>query len=478
MIPEGDDGKGLHPAARVRGKACSALIDLCRDPPSTLLARLETVVTEVQRLLSGSHISEMLRRLLTEAIVGLGNALPSIEQHEGYLSHMLQDSIKGLVAIGREDGALAAPGPLLEAGGINPPQENPKEARLRIVHLLTAVAVAFQKTTGRASTADAAAPREMVMMNGSGGCGAGGDGLGYATTRLATPILLATLRIIAAVHRVWGAANDIPLQLRPALAMRHTDAAGLLGKVGRSLPRPQSLEELWFDRSRLWLTSLRESAYAIVRAAAQHGSLYPILLAECEPVLGMLFADFSSMSPQHVTLFIKRILQPAVRYAPRSAAGLATVVRLSHEAFARLHVYLTNGWVALTAASATAAASSGPSAPTAAQLLEQAEEIALLNLTRDVASLLASLLEDATVKGLVASGRPEVQGHALGPFASTVLSDIGAGTCLVDLLVALVASPFSGASRIAADAISAVAEHLIGFPQVRKYNAYFAASPM
>ena len=58
---------------------------------------------------------------------------------------------------------------------------------------------------------------------------------------------------------------------------RRISFAGSLSEAGKAYrSRPADPDELWLDRTQLFLATLRESCYRIVGSAAQQGVLYEI----------------------------------------------------------------------------------------------------------------------------------------------------------------------------------------------------------
>ncbi len=81
----GDSGTGLSPIAKVKRKTGVMLVDMCKKPSARFLGMLDAVCRAVQEVLIDEKTTEMVRKLLLQAMIRAGNSLDSLEAHRGMI---------------------------------------------------------------------------------------------------------------------------------------------------------------------------------------------------------------------------------------------------------------------------------------------------------------------------------------------------------------------------------------------------------
>jgi hypothetical protein len=454
---EGWKGEG----ARVRHKACQALTAFCRRPPPALFASFGAICAAVQEVMVLPTTSEMTRKWLMIACVEAGNHLPTFQEHGEYLQQLLAPALETLNSV-EVQGALESPAALADFGGLYCADPLPfQTARQVLIGALQAVAAAVEGTVSRgsddqagsgdsgakASGAKAAGQGKKAptaTVRGGGGAPQGGDGQDSASANVTRDALLPVLRLIAVLHQTWEP-GVTPPAYSALLDLRRAEMMALLAKAGRSMSRDMTAEERCIDRAQLWLGTLRESCYRIMRAAARQGVLY-----EMDDLLTALadscFVAVEHMHPHHVAHLLKMVAAPIVQYGPRSDDGVTFLSTLLSAWYAELRGYLATRWERhLQVAAKQGADQANP-------LEEVLDNTLLSGLTHDAVTHLAQLIADDT-------GRDKVV--QLGPLAVELLAVDSVCEHIVSLLLSALSWPHALSARVASNALLVVFDPLI-----------------
>lgn len=317
---------GLSPVSKVKRKACNMLNELCKNPTPALLGMLDAVCGAAHAIIAAPDTSEMVRKMLMQAMIKAGNSLDTVEAHTAMIDQLLGSTVTDwssaeLAAI------VETPESLAEHCGLFVRSSSDYNLRRQtLVLLIESICVTVTETKPR-SADPTGPPPPRATLRGIGGSPAGGDGMQHASSPYTRAVLMQALRMVRAVHGLWTPIG-VPDELLDVLAMRRIDFAGSLSEAGKAYrSRPSNPDEVWLDRTQLFLTTLRESCYRIVGSAARQGLLY-----EISPLLPTLadtcFFGLDNARASHVSLFLKLVVTPVVQFAPRSAAGMAVVVEV------------------------------------------------------------------------------------------------------------------------------------------------------
>ena len=358
-----DDNTGIGQTngAKVRRVGATMLIKLLSKSGASLFKMLPAIVAEVQAVLALPATSEIMRTLLIEALIKAGNKLESAQQHAELL-RLLLTPVATQFASAAFASHIASAESFAAHGGLSAaPAAAHLTNRQQVTYSVQTMASALVMTDGRDPGTGAVAAVD-VPYNGDGGSSSGGDGLAYACQAQTQTVLQHTFQAIKVLHSLWvPGCTAIPDAVRAVLEMRHSEKSGLLSKAGKTIPRTSGEAEMWLDRSQLWLQSLREALYRVVACAAKQGLLFKI--GPLSTVLATTcFADMAHMQPRHVVLLLKAIINPLLRFAPRTEAGVGTLLAPLAAFYTFCRAYLTQHFDGRKAAAAAAQAGGGGAA--------------------------------------------------------------------------------------------------------------------
>ena len=403
---------GLSEGAKVRRKAGSVLVNLCESPPETLLSLLGQVISSVQEIIPQPHVTEMQKRLLIEALLAAGNQLPSFDEHVSFINGLLESMAEFPLWLSEDAaGIFSDPAQFCDFGGLSSISTfDPFPQRSRLTNLMMVVALALRTTRTHVPGAvggaqAAAADAELTAkLSGAGGCAAGGDGLLHPCRDALVSILNNVLRLVRCLHFLWAPECAlIPPPLTQILDIRRVDLAQLLGAVGLSRSAQMTKDEWWVDRTQLWLSSLRESAYCVFSYACKQGVIYEMPNVE-EALQLTVFSYLPHMHKRHLRAVVKHVLNPLLQYAPRTAAGLQAIAPSLTFLYTYLLEFLTNEWMksearrssdaSVSAALLDSGSAIGEAAALPPDLREIAHDCLMSELTEDVLSHVLHVLAD------------------------------------------------------------------------------------
>ena len=457
---------GLTSGAKVRRKACTTIVLMCRNPAPVLIESLGEVLEAVNSVLGSPHLAEMQRRLLVEALLTACNAISDREEHVQIATQLL-DAPTNLLSEGPIAEALCSPQGLVELGGLGQLGLEP-ELRMEFTDALTTLNVALRVTRPRgsaAATAAAAAGAESIVPStcaGLGGAPGGGDGCFHAVEAQARALWQPIMHLLGSRVALANPENlaGLPQSFCVLLGMRRSDVSALLTGVIDGMSRIMTREELWYDRCQLWLCSSRAAAFEIIEACLRQG--WPFEIPNfAEQVAVTLFEPVTYLDLNSLRLMHRHVVIPLARYAPRNLEGLGAVAELLSVFYQRFVLVLDTLWTeeAQAAGSAELLARVQGSAPS--ETLEMVGSKLLRDLTSDAVQHLSQVLGDTTTvpAGEVAPARAGAP-ICLGPIGETFFAHESVGTPVLQLLCASLQWPCSRAVLFAADILAQVTPNL------------------
>eukprot|EP00041_Stephanoeca_diplocostata_P037001 m.1379535 g.1379535 ORF g.1379535 m.1379535 type:complete len:1267 (-) comp24965_c1_seq14:397-4197(-) len=509
---------GLSTTAKVRRKACLVLRSLCNHPPPALVANFAAAQAKVVQVLQLPNTSEMSRRLLIEAAVQISNNIPAIDAKTAFLQGLLGETVKVWCSDPLVQAVSSTESLIAFAGLFKPDAEQADAHRNRQQMVFTAqmLDVAFMQT-GASGSHDGgpSTPNGTTTLAGAGGHANGGDGNVYACVALVQQALPTALRTIRTLHSLWEP-GVVPAEFLPRLGLRHIDRIGLLSRAGRAVPRALAPEEVWLDRIRLFLSSLREACYGMVKTAARVGVLYH--MDEFLPTLAQsCFHGLPCMHPQHMSFFLKLVAGPIASHAPRTPVGMGCIVDMLAFFYGAVGTFLQQHWAGIEARRSTptsptnafaatpglssapgsrrgSAAVAGVDAPSEArgELDEILEESLLGNLTSSVASHLSTVISVDVNITKASMGNPQGLGPnqfaaldkssgggaavsskkktlELGLMAKCIFTNSAATDGMLELLSFILTGLHSRAAQTVAEALNCALPLLVEFPSFIPY---------
>ncbi len=251
--------------------------------------------------------------------------------------------------------------------------------------------------------------------------------------------------------------------------MRKIDFAGHLRKAGKVFPsRPSNPDDIWLDRTQLWLNTVRESSYRVVGAAAREGVLY-----ETSPLLPVLaetcFSGLQYAKANHLSLFLKLVVNPFVQYSPRSQAGMTMVTEVMAFFYGFLGDFLAAAWIRNDECQFSEHPRTGSpdkSSNNEGMLQEIVEDTLLRNLSNDIMHHLNSVFADLPQpKGGASSGISQ----EFGPTAHAILSSPECATAALTMVCNFLSWNNSVTSQLAATMLAGAMPRLVKYPQFRSF---------
>lgn len=356
---------GLTESAQVRRKAGMLLVQLCSKPPPCFIDSLDTVLQRSHALLSQPSLAEMTHNQLVAALASSLNALPDPQLHTRYLDEMSRPFVADWLSADMT-ALLSNPEQFIEAAALMSPGVDALALRRRVVLTLTALQTILQNTQPRGpdgkllatssiesldAAASAATGSEGTATGGKGknkgpaplgSGGARGTSMSPAAGRYSRPLtpdaypsadlsracVRNALVLCQTLHWLWT--PDSPLAqsaFSALLELRRSDMYAALSRQldMASISREMTADELWLDRTQLWLATLREAAYCLVQQAARQGTLFES--AELiQLVQSCALQGLPSMQKRHLKLIVRHIIDPTLRYCPRLPDVMAQVL--------------------------------------------------------------------------------------------------------------------------------------------------------
>eukprot|EP00040_Diaphanoeca_grandis_P029148 m.169906 g.169906 ORF g.169906 m.169906 type:complete len:1224 (-) comp31595_c0_seq1:50-3721(-) len=344
-LASNDDSNEVTPMDKTQRKAAKMVVQLCAKPPPAFLAILERVCVAVQDIARKETTNEMIRRLLSQAILSAGNNLGTFDAQQRFVQQQLQSSINE-ISSPELSAILADPQKLCEYTGLFKRGQLDAHSRQRnkLVLLFQSLCVAMKGTVGRPfDESQKPSKTPQPSLRGTGGSERGGDGLRYACAEATRAILTPALQMIRIIHNLW-IPGVVPTSVLEILQMRKSEIATVMSHTGRVVPdKPIGDDQVWVDRTQLWLLLMREACYKIVETAAKQGVLY-----ETQPLLPLLaqtcFWGLNHATTTHACLFLKMVVTPIVRYAPRQAEGMVMVTEVMTYYYGYISSFLKTMW--------------------------------------------------------------------------------------------------------------------------------------
>lgn len=215
--------------------------------------------------------------------------------------------------------------------------------RQQLVYLCSALTVALTESRSWPPPG-VIEPLPKAELSGAGGTAEGGNGYIYPGAVLTSQLLPNTFILIVTLHSLWDSnTTAIPPECGGILDMRRSDFAALLAGAGKHIRREMDPQQLWLDRSQLWLSTLRDAAYKILGQAAAQGILYKVEPLG-EVLIGSLFSALLFMRKQHLRALLKTVVIPFIRYAPRTSNGLQLLTKPLSFFYNMVLEYLRRAW--------------------------------------------------------------------------------------------------------------------------------------
>eukprot|EP00730_Choanoeca_flexa_P009235 TRINITY_DN12615_c1_g2_i2.p1 TRINITY_DN12615_c1_g2~~TRINITY_DN12615_c1_g2_i2.p1 ORF type:complete len:762 (+),score=200.83 TRINITY_DN12615_c1_g2_i2:37-2286(+) len=304
---------GLTDGARVRRKAGTTLVAMCRSPPKCFMDGLEYICAASQALLQKPEIGEMQRRQLMEAVVSSFNTLDSQEQHASALQMFLGDDVAQWAS---DDVAalVATPTVLAMQGSLTQPGVNEAQPfRTQLLAWLNSLYVMARCTKARDKA-------KKTMMSGGGGCPTGGSGHTYAYTAMLRHAVPNVFKLISSLH-LFESSNELAEpHYYQLLDLRRSDAYAFLSNTIEAASRVMTHDELWLDRAQMWLFTLRENSYLLLSYMAESGLLYEEDIASSFSYLCL--QAIPELRLRDFKLLIKCAGFAFIRHLPRDEARL------------------------------------------------------------------------------------------------------------------------------------------------------------
>lgn len=360
---------GLSDSGQVRRKAGSLLITLCAQPPPCFLEVLDEVVGHVQSLLARPQLAEMTHHQLVTALAAALNALPEAATQARYLAQLFGDMMTEWSSP-NVTSLVSDPAQLVAAGAVNNYEDDAMLPRMHLLRLVTTVDLVLRRTEARDLSGGPAArppPKMAAALKGeskgsSSSPAVGGAAAGDASpqvwekanpalypsaalARLSVPNIFSLCRTL---HWLWT--PECTLVPQPVLELRRSDLYNnmtnmpdMVSASGDSTWRAMTGVELWLDRTQLWLTSLRSAVYGAIEQAARQGILYESQ-ARLDEVRQCCLHGVATMQKRHLKLFVRHVVDPYTRYAPRTAEAMPLVIPFLADAYSTIVEHVLRLW--------------------------------------------------------------------------------------------------------------------------------------
>lgn len=346
--------------------------------------------------------------------------------------------------------AVSSPENLVQFGGLTEVCGE-QDVRLSLTDALTTLTVALRVTKPRGEEPDV-----KMTQSGLGGTTGGGDGMFHPCEQQARTAFLPVLQLVRSIQSLWDPSfQAMAGDFQVLLGMRRSDVSALLTGVVSGISREMTVEELWVDRSQLWLSNLRVSCYEMFDFCVRQG--WPFEMPNfAETLMETVLYGLENMELWHLRMVLRHVIVPLAKYGPREHPALAqlegpfaafygTLGQVLHGLWEEASVGVAENAIGRTRGSASM------------DMLEIVSNKLLKDLTTDLVSHLGLVLGDTTAITSQEStpsraGMPVV----LGPMGSFLLVESAASDAVLKILCGALAWPSSRSAMFAAECLANV----------------------
>ena len=321
---------------------------------------------------------------------------------------------------------------------------------MQLTDALTTLTVALRVTKPRGDTPAS------NKQSGLGGTPSGGDGMFHPCEQQARVIFLPVLQLIRNIHSLWDPAFEaLSGDFQVLLGMRRSDVSALLTGVASGMSREMTPEELWVDRSQLWLSNLRISCYDIFDYCIRQG--WPFEMPDfAETVVATVLYGLENMELWQLRLVLRHVVVPLARYGPREAPGIGLLEGPLTTFYSTALQVLGALWGEAQIGSAEIAVSRTRGSASM-DMLEIVSNKLLKDLTADLVAHLSRVLADTTPMDGPDSAPSRVGlPITLGPIGQFVLVESAASEPVLNILCESLSWPSSRSAMFAADTLANV----------------------